>query len=123
VATDAKERQLPFLRSLLTKPQTHFLVHEDAGRIDGFIVASVLESPSVYDPGGTLCFVDDFMVAKPELWAKVGKELLEEAFRESKNGGTVLANVVCGPNDLPKRGMLQALGFGIASEWFVKSLH
>ncbi|MCL4545642.1 MAG: hypothetical protein M1118_13785 [Chloroflexi bacterium] len=79
-------------------------------------------APPVYDPGGSSCEIDDFCVAQAGDWQTVGEALLTEANREAKARGAVQCVVVCGHLDLPKRAMLSALGFTVASEWWVQPL-
>ena len=79
-----------------------------------------MDAPPVYDPGGKVCFVDDFMVEDPGLWATVGRELLDRVLEAAKEKGAVLANVVCRPMDEAERSLLSGKGFSVASEWHVK---
>jgi hypothetical protein len=99
-----------------------FRVHEAGGVIDGFIVATLLPSPPVYDPGGPVCLVDDFATKDPAAWAASGAALLADLTAEAKRRGAVLAVVICGHLDQPKRAMLATAGYGVASEWHTKEL-
>src|SRR5438128_6163438 len=72
-AADSRERQLPFLEKLIDSDRVIALVHEAAGRIDGFVIASMVEAPPVYDPGGQTCLIDDFAVGAASDWATIGK--------------------------------------------------
>jgi hypothetical protein len=121
-AAEADAKQRLFLRDQLSKPDALFLVHEHAGAVDGWINARLINAPPVYEPGGKILFVDDFCVAAPELWSSAGKALLLDAIPWGKAQGAVLANVVCGPQDAPKRALLKELGLGVASEWHVGEL-
>jgi hypothetical protein len=121
-AANALNDHRVFLKSLLTRDNTLLLVAEQDGKVVGFVFASVVEAPRVYDPQGKICFIDDFMVEDPKLWTTVGRELAEAAFQGSRPMGAVLANIVCGPQDLDKRALLTALGFDVASEWHVKPI-
>lgn len=120
--TEALEAHSLFLKDILSKENFIVLVHETDGRVDGFIVGSIVSAPPVYDPGGKICFVDDFMVDIPALWATGGKELLAEVTALAKSKGAVIANVVCGPLDTAKRDFLADESFRIASEWRVKPI-
>jgi len=119
---DTREVHASFLASQVENVERHVaLVHEaDDGHIDGFLIATMVPAPPVYDPGGLTCLVDDFTVATPDLWASVGRELLDEATRLSRPKGAVQTVVVCGPQDAPKRAMLLDSGHIVASEWFTK---
>lgn len=109
-----------FLKDALLKDNTIILVSETNGHIDGFIIGAIVNAPPVYAPGGKICFVDDFTVENPGLWATVGRQLLGKVVEESKDKGAVLANVVCGPLDQAKRDFLSGGGFSVASEWHVR---
>ncbi len=112
-----------FLKDTLSKENTMVWVSEKNDQIDGFIIGAVVSAPPVYNPGGKICFVDDFMVERPELWATVGRELLDKVMESAKDKGAVLANVVCGPLDQAKRDLLSGQKFGVASEWHVKTIN
>jgi GNAT superfamily N-acetyltransferase len=118
-AADSMEKQKPYFAAQLAGENAICCVSEVNGEIDGFIIAQVGEAPPVYDPGGLVCVVDDFVVAEPALWNTVGRDLLDEARRMARLRGAELAVVVCGQMDVPKREMLQAAGLYVASEWWV----
>lgn len=118
-APDGAERQRPYFQDLLTKEHVIALVHEEGGAVQGFIIASVTTAPPVYDPGSQVIVVDDFTVAEAEQWPTVGAALLLEAREQAKARGAMLSIVVCAHLDEPKRAMLRASGFVIASEWYV----
>ncbi len=123
VAEGAVELQTEFLKDSLSKENVIALVNGDgAQKINGFIMGAVVNSPPVYNPGGKVCFVDDFMVSDPSLWATVGKALLDGVIELGKEKGAVLANIVCGPLDKPKKDVLSQNGFSVATEWNVKSI-
>jgi hypothetical protein len=111
-----------YLKSLIHKENVLLWVALEADTVEGFIFASVVASPVVYNPGGKVCFVDDFVISKAGLWPTMGKALLEAVTTELQKSGVVLGNVVCGPKDTPKRLMLGSMGYSVATEWFVKAL-
>ena len=121
-AANAKEMHESYLKGLVGKEGGIFLVFEDDGEVIGFIIAEVRSAPPVYDPGGKVCYVDDFVVADQGKWGSVGRQLLEAALRDARAAETVLGLVVCGPKDAEKRAALVAMGFDVAAEWFVKPL-
>ena len=121
-APDSREKQLPFFERLIESDQVIALVHEHSGTIDGFVIASVVGAPPVYDPGGKTCLIDDFVVAAAADWTTVGEALLATANQEAKACGAVQTVVVCGHQDGPKRTMLAEGGFSIASEWYVREI-
>ena len=118
----AKELHAPFLASQIADAERHVaLVHEASdGHVDGFLIATLVHAPPVYEPGGLTCLVDDFTVETPDLWASAGRELLEEATRLAAERGAVQSVVVCGPQDDPKRSLLVGSGHTVASEWFTR---
>jgi GNAT superfamily N-acetyltransferase len=121
-ADDARIKQKPFFEYLLRQANVIALVHDDAGTIDGFVIASLVPAPPVYNPGGPTCFIDDFTVTDSAQWQDIGRALLREAIRIAKERGAAQAVVVCGHLDEPKRAFLRAEGLAIASEWYVKPL-
>ena len=118
-AEGASETQALFFKAQLEKENNIVLVAEASGRIEGFVIATVHSAPPVYDPGGQVCSVDDFVVSAPEQWQTVGVALLAEVKSQAKARGAVLSIAVCGHLDEPKRDMLRTSGFSIASEWYV----
>lgn len=121
-AAGSREQQIPHFERVVGSDRVIALVHERAGSIDGFVIATLVEAPPVYDPGGLTCLIDDFTVADPQEWEAIGARLLREAAREAGARGAVQAVVGCGHQDEPKRAMLAAGGFAIASEWYVKEI-
>lgn len=118
----ALELHTAFLKDALPKENNLVWVCETSGHIDGFVIGTIVNAPPVYAAGGKICFVDDFMVKSPDLWATVGRELLNKVMAEAKGKGAVLANVVCGPLDQPKRNLLAGTHFQVASEWHIKKI-
>ena len=121
-AAAAREKQIPHFERVVSSDRVIALVHESAGSIDGFVIAALVEAPPVYDPGGLTSVIDDFVVADGRDWATTGLALLTEANREAKARGAVQTVVVCGHQDQPKRAMLAAGGFSLASEWYVREV-
>jgi hypothetical protein len=85
-------------------------------------IGALTTAPPVYNPGGPVCIVDDFAVARPEEWRIVGDALLTALAREVQARGAVLLVVVCAQHDQAKRALLQEAGCSVASEWHVKPL-
>src|SRR4051794_11746834 len=75
-APDSREKQLLHFERIVAADRTIALVHEWDGGIDGFVIATLLDAPPVYDPGGLTSLIDDFVVAD-EAWEIVGAALLE----------------------------------------------
>jgi hypothetical protein len=121
-APDASPKHEVFLQRLLTETDVIPLVAETEAILLGFIIGVVTTAPPVYNPGGPVCIVDDFMVANPTEWGSVGIALLAAVAQEAKARGAVLSVVVCAQRDQAKRAMLQEAGLAVASEWHVKPL-
>lgn len=51
-ATDGSTHHLQYLRQLIGSASHLVLVAEDDGALQGFLVAALVVSPPVYDPGG-----------------------------------------------------------------------
>ncbi len=75
--------------------------------------AVLLSAPPVYDPGGPVCFIED--------WS--GDEaLLTEAERTAAAKGAVLTRVICPHDDDGRAAALTRRGYAIASEWYTAVL-
>ncbi len=75
--------------------------------------AIVLSAPPVYDPGGPVCFIED--------WS--GDEtLLSEAEQTAAAKGAVLTRVICPHSDTGRAASLTRHGYSVASEWYTASL-
>jgi len=121
-AADGAEQQAAYFTSLLQRPEVIALVYEEVDGLVGFVIATITQAPPVYDPGGPVCVIDDFTVATANDWATIGASLLRAIRTRAHARGVTLAVVVCGHLDEPKRAMLQANDFAIASEWYVNPL-
>lgn len=97
-------------------------MYEEAGQIEGLLIALLGMAPPVYDPGGLACTIDDFTVSDPALWPTVGVALLAAAQSWARAHGAAVVVVVCGHQDEPKRALLRAAGLSLTSEWYVNSL-
>lgn len=121
-AADAREKHAPFLSKLVQDERVVTLVSESNGSVNGFLIATLVPAPPVYDTGGMTCSIDDFWVENGHGWEQRGKALLDEAIREMKTQGAVQTVVVCAHLDAAKRAMLAEEGFTIASEWYVRDM-
>jgi GNAT superfamily N-acetyltransferase len=111
-----------FFATLLTAPDTYFLVAVEGSRLQGFVVARKFAVPPVFDPGGDTWLIDDFCVAAPHLWLTVGEALLSHVSTLIHEHGGVQIVVVSAERDLAKAEMLRRSGLGIASNWWTKPL-
>jgi ribosomal protein S18 acetylase RimI-like enzyme len=117
VAADAEEKHRPYLAKLVGDPAVITLVSEESGAVTGFVIATIVGAPPVYDPGGQTCSIDDFAVL-PGRWDSTGRQLLAAATAEAAERGAAQVVVVTAHLDEPKRAALRASGLTIASEWW-----
>ncbi|HEU0239325.1 MAG TPA: hypothetical protein VFR11_08625 [Micromonosporaceae bacterium] len=118
-AADAQDKHHPHLASLIANGEVISLVSEEAGQVTGYLIATLLPAPPVYDPGGLTCQIDDFAVATESNWQTAGVRLLHAGLAEAARRGAVQAVVVTGHLDQAKRQALRACGLEVASEWWV----
>lgn len=111
-----------YLLGLINNPNQVTLVHEKYGQIDGFITGLITAAPSVYDPGGSVCLVDDFVVQDPQSWKTVGRDLLIACENSARFRNAVVVIVVSPVKCIEQREMLRDHGVEPVSEWRVKVL-
>ena len=122
-AEDARSRQSDYFASLLDDPQTLVLVDGDTSdEVTGFVIARLVGSPPVYDPGGPTCLVDDFTVRDPSDWSTAGGALLDAVRSWAAEHDATQLVAVTGQHDQPKREALRSAGLAVASEWWVAGL-
>ena len=121
-APDAISLQRSYFEGLIAEESVITLVEVSGGKLLGFVIANLVQAPTVYEPGGLTCSVDDFAVAKPGAWATTGVALLERVKQEAQQRGAVQLVVVCGHLDEAKRSVLADCQMSVASEWWVASL-
>ncbi|PON12587.1 hypothetical protein C2W62_38840 [Candidatus Entotheonella serta] len=122
IAERAVEKHDPFIRGLVDNADVLTIVHESNKRVDGVLIATLIDAPPVYDPGGKVCMIDDYVVESPELWREVGIRLLGHCHDWARAQGGVLQIIVCAQKDMPKAAMLKGMGAEVASEWYVREL-
>jgi GNAT superfamily N-acetyltransferase len=118
-AADGLIHQRGYFAELLAELDALVMVAGRGGSVDGFVIARLVPSPPVYDPGGLTCLVDDFVVAEPGQWVDLGKVLLGAARDWGASRDAVQIVVVTAHLDEPKRAALLEGGLSIASEWWV----
>lgn len=75
--------------------------------------AIVLSAPPVYDPGGPVCFIED--------WGG-DTALLTQAEQTAAAKGAVLTRVICPHGDTGRAATLTRHGYSVASEWYTAPL-
>ncbi len=118
-ATGAQDKHRRYLADLVASDEVITLVSDQAGQVTGFLIATLVPAPPVYDPGGRTCVIDDFVVIPAAKWLTTGVELLRTCLAEAGRRGAVQAVVVTGCHDRPKRKALRACGLEAVSEWWV----
>lgn len=121
-AADSRDRHLGHVSRLIGSDRAITLVYDAGGAIDGFLVATLITPPPVYDPGGLTCIIDDFIIGAAADWGSVGRALLRVATADAKGRGATQVVIVCAHLDEPKRAMLRDGGYSIASEWYVSGI-
>ena len=109
--------QAYFFKNQLESDRIIAAVDEDAGQLRGFVIATIMQAPPVYDPGGLTVLIDDFTVADENEWTSVGLALLQYVKTESKVRGAVGMVTICARGDDLKHRWLEEIGTRIVSEW------
>jgi hypothetical protein len=89
------EFQAYFFKNQLESDRIIAEVDEHAGQLRGFVIATIMQAPPVYDPGGLTVLIDDFTVADENEWNSVGVALLEHVKTEGKARGAVGLVTIC----------------------------
>jgi len=118
-AVGARDKHHPYLASLVADTQVITLVGEEDSQLTGFLIATLVPAPPVYNPGGLTCQIDDFTVADDDKWMATGPALLRAGLDEAARRGAVQAVVVTARLDYPKLQALRSCGLEVASEWWV----
>jgi|GEM_PF-2473392 len=112
-AEDGDQKQVGFFGWLLQQEGPLLFVSEAPdGSLNGFLIALPTERLAMKDPAFRLLnglHIDDFTVAKDELWATAGRELLLTAVtaHQRRVGDKAAINVISGTHDLAKRNLLE----------------
>ncbi len=75
--------------------------------------AMLVSAPPVYDPGGPVCFIED--------WSD-DTALLGEAEQTAAAKGAVLTRVICPHSETDRATALTQHGYSVASEWYTAPL-
>lgn len=116
------EFQAYFFKNQLQSDRIIAVVDEDAGELRGFVIATIMQAPPVYDTGGLTVLVDDFTVADETEWNTIGLALLEHVKTEGKLRGAVGVVTICARGDDFKHRWLQEIGTRVVSEWHFQRL-
>lgn len=116
-APTSREMTGPYFASLIESSRHVFLIAEHADEIVGFILASPMPVPPVYDAGPT-AVIDDFDVSDPSNWNEVGGALVAEVRRRLKERGVVQFIFISARCDTTKMNFLKAQGLSEHASWF-----
>ncbi|MDR3472175.1 MAG: GNAT family N-acetyltransferase [Devosia sp.] len=116
-AATSEQMGRAFLSHLLNQADTLCLVAELDGRVAGFLIATPARVPPVFEPGQT-AMIDDFCVARPELWSSLGPALLDSARTRLQAAGYAQIVVVCGFKDAEKTAFLETQDLSLTSTWW-----
>lgn len=105
-----RETFAPYLQSQIENPQVVALAYKRDGMVDGCVLANAQG------------YIDDFVVAAPELWPTIGADLLLAAGTAAYRRGIGSLLAVCGQGDRSMRTMLAAQGLTLTTEWYVRPL-
>lgn len=122
VAPDSIAQQRDFIASQIADEKVITLVATAESKVIGFVIGHLVPAPPVYNPGGSTCLIDDFVVNESDSWETVGADLLHQVGNAALSRGAALVVVVCGHLDEPKRKALEESSLIIASEWWVAPL-
>ncbi len=111
------EFQAYFFKNQLESDRIIAVVDEDAGKLRGFVIASIMQAPPVFDPGGLTVLIDDFTIADENEWNSIGVALLEHVKTEGKVRGAVGVVTICARGDDLKHRWLEEIGTRVVSEW------
>lgn len=109
-----------FLSSLIDSPDVITVVSAE-NTLCGFLIATLVSAPPVYDPGGLTAMIDDFVVANGR-WHDVGPVLLDAMRQRAAARGATQAIVVSGAHDDEKREALRLAGLRDVSVWSLLDL-
>lgn len=113
---------MAFFGHLATDAGVLFLVSENAVGIDGFLIATNVQSPPVVSPGGPTALIDDFCVADPALFATVGAGLFAEARARLRARAFAQIVVVCGAKDEARTAFMESQTLSLTATWWTAGL-
>jgi hypothetical protein len=116
------EFQAYFFKNQLESDRIIAVVDEDAGKLRGFVIATIMQAPPVFDPGGLTILIDDFTVADENEWNSIGVALLGYVKKEGKVRGAVGVVTICARGDDLKHRWLEVIGTRVVSEWHFQRL-
>ena len=98
------------------------IVAEEDGAVSGFLIATHVPSPPIFDIPGRTALIDDFMIADQARWDEVGGALLAEARRLLAAKDYAQIVVVNAAKDPDKTAFLEKADLSLASQWWTASV-
>ena len=94
------------------------IVAEEKDAVNGFLIATDIAAPPIFDIPGKTALIDDFMIADRARWHDVGAALLDDARRKLATDGYAQIIVVNAAKDVDKTAFLEKADLSIASQWW-----
>lgn len=107
---------------LLSQPDTIAMVAHDEAGLAGMAIALLQSPPPVYQPGGPVCFLDDFASVEGPRGDRAALVLLDAITAEGRRRGAALMIAVAAAADETLAGLLRLRGLAPASQWWAKPL-
>jgi GNAT superfamily N-acetyltransferase len=121
-ASNSGELSADWYARLIADEKTNVALLAELGdSVVGFLIASPIAAPPVYDSGGPTAMIDDFAVLSDQ-WEEVGAVLLERARDLLRDRGFVQIVVLGAYQDIPKSAFLSGTGLSLASMWWTGAL-
>jgi len=98
------------------------IVAEEDGAVVGFLIATHVPSPPIFDIPGKTALIDDFMIADQARWDEIGGALLAEARRVLAEKGYAQIVVVNAAKDPDKTAFLEKADLSLASQWWTAAV-
>lgn len=121
-AGTSDELSMLWFGHLMNQDNVLTLISEQGGKADGFLIASLIDAPPVYDISGKACMIDDYALETDALWASVGRDLLSEAKAWARQKGAVQVIVVSPTDHADKNGFMENEGLTETTKWWTDNL-
>ncbi len=117
-ARGSGELSMLWFGHLMNQGNVLTLISEQDGKPDGFLIASLIDAPPVYDISGKACMIDDYAVETDALWASVGRELLSEAKAWARQNDAAQVIVVSPTDHVDKNSFMETEGLAETTKWW-----
>jgi len=121
-AANSADIQAGYFAYLFAQKDTCMFVAEREQEVLGFLVTRLTPAPPIVDPGGPTVTIDDFHVARPDLWDTVGELLLERTMSHGREQGWRQIIVVCPHKERAKSDFLADRRLSLTTEWWTQTL-